>query len=291
MKSLLCAPVIMSVFLCGCAATTTQRNAMESFGLATERVGRMSENEYLSMRGDILEMNALIVVLDRARDARDRTHDEPTLAEATADRVAASKSLRMYGDLLMRLAADDRTEMVRRSARVFLDNITETLGPEITIEQEEALLNVAQGLSARWTARRKADTIRGVVLAFERAVTKLTDKLLADFSQDESSSGYLKSYAATAGELKEKASTIIDAGERFDLLERDKAVQAFVLAQKSLLRVEAVGARIRLCMDTLQLANAHVASAIHDDSYDLRQIREYEKQIQKIGTMQQVLGR
>jgi hypothetical protein len=236
-------------------------------------------------------MNALIVVLDKTHNARDRVHDEAAQAEATADRVAASKALRMYGDLLMRLAADDRSEMVRRSARVFLDNITETLGPEITIEQEEALQNVAQGLSARWTARRKAETIRGVVLAFEGAVTKLAGKLLADFSLDDSSTGYLKSYAATAGELKEKALAIIDEGERFDLLERDKAVQAFVLAQESLLRAAAIGTRIHLCLDTLQRANAHVASAIHDGSYDLSQIRAYEKQIQKIGTIQQVLSR
>jgi hypothetical protein len=99
-------------------------------------------------------MNALIVVLDKTHNARDRVHDEAAQAEATADRVAASKALRMNGDLLMRLAADDPTEMVRRSDRVFLVNITETLGPEITIEQEEALQNVAPGLSARWIARR-----------------------------------------------------------------------------------------------------------------------------------------
>jgi hypothetical protein len=154
MKFLLCATVIMSAFLCGCAATTTQRNAMESFGLATERVGRISESEYLSMRSEIIHMNALIVVLDKTHNARDRVHDEAAQAEATADRVAASKALRMNGDLLMRLAADDPTEMVRRSDRVFLVNITETLGPEITIEQEEALQNVAPGLSARWIARR-----------------------------------------------------------------------------------------------------------------------------------------
>lgn len=291
MKHLLCASIILCAFLSGCATTTTQRNVMESFGLATERVGRMSESEFLSMRGEVIEMNSLIMVLDRTKGAHSQGHNEPAHAEATADRVAASKALRMYGDLLMRLAADDRTEMVRRSARVFLDNIAETLGPEVSVEQEEALQRVAQGLSARWASSKKAETARAVVLAFEGAVTTLTTRLMADFSVEESSTSYLKTYTDTARELKTRASAVIDAGDKVDLQERDKAVQALLLAQKSLLRAEAIGARIHECMATLQQANAHVASAVRNDSYDLLQIREYGKQIQKIGTMQQVLSR
>jgi|GEM_PF-1822380 len=289
MKCLLYSSLILCAFLSGCAAATTQRNAMESFGLATERVGRMSESEFISMRGEIIEMNSLIMVLDRTEVAR-RGHDEPARAETTADRVATSKALRMYGDLLMRLAADDRTEMVRRSARVFLDNITETLGSEVSVEQEEALQGVVHGLSTRWTTRKKDETIRSIVLAFEGAVTALTTRLLADFSLEESSTSYLKSYADTAEELKTRAAVVIDAGDRVGLQERDKAVQAYVLAQESITRAEAIGARIHESMATLQQANAHVASAVRDGSYDLHQIREYGKQIQRIGTMQQVLS-
>ena len=143
MRCILIACTIFCTFLSGCATNTLQRNALESFGLATERVGRMSESEFLSMRDEVIEMNSLLVILDNSKSAGNRDYDEPTRAETTAKRVAACKSLRMYGDLLMRLAADDRTEMVRRSARVFLDNITETLGPELTLAQEEAVHNVA----------------------------------------------------------------------------------------------------------------------------------------------------
>lgn len=291
MKHLLYASLALCAFLCGCATTTTQRNAMESFGLATERVGRMSESEFLSMRNDIIEMNSLIMVLDRTRDSRGQSHDDPARAEAIADRVAASKALRMYGDLLMRLAADDRTEMVRRSARVFLDNVTETLGPEVRAEQEEALRNVEEGLSARWTPSRKAETIRRVVLAFEESVTTLTTMLGAELSLDGPRIGYLKAYADTARELKTRASTVIDAGEGVDIREREKAVRALVLAREALVRADAVGARIHECMSTLRQANAHVAAAVRDGSYDLARIREYGKQIQRIGTMQQVLSR
>ena len=291
MKHILIACAFFCTLLSGCATNALQRNALESFGLATERVGRMSESEFLSMRGEIIEMNSLLLILDNSKNAESRTYDEPALADTTAMRVAACKSLRMYGDLLMRLAADDRTEMVRKAARVFLDNITETLGPDLTLAQEEAVQNVALGLDARWTARKKSETIQGVVMAFADALTILSGRLLADFSLDESSTSLLKAYADTAKELKTLSAAIIDAGDRETLDKRNKAVKAFVLAQKALARAEAMGARIHEAMATLQKANAHVAAAIQDDSYDLREIRKYGKQIQKIGTMQQVLSR
>lgn len=290
MKYILIACTIVCGLLSGCATNTIQRNAMESFGLATERVGRMSESEFLSMRSEVIKMNSLLVLLDRSKNTDNWTYDESARAETTAMHVAASKSLRMYGDLLIRLAADDRTEMVRRSARVFLDNITETLGPELTLAQEEAVQNVTLGLDARWTARRKSETIKGVVLAFADAVTSLTNRLQADFSLDESSS-YLKAYANTAMKLKIVSSTIIDAQDKYSLSERNKAVKAFVLAQESLVRSQSIGARIHEGMATLQKANAHVASAVLDDSYALQEIRDYGKQIQKISTMQLVLSR
>ena len=291
MKYMLIACITVCAFISGCATNATQRNAMESFGLATERVGRMSESEFLSMRSEVIEMNSLLVLLDRSKNTDNWTYDESALAETTAMRVAACKSLRMYGDLLIRLAADDRTEMIRRSARVFLDNITETLGPELTRAQEEAVQNVTLGLDAPWTARRKTETIKGIILAFADSVTSLTNKLLADFSLDESSPSYLQTYADTAMKLEIISSAIIDTQDKYSLLERNKAVKAFVLAQESRVRVHAIGARIHEAMATLQKANAHVASAVQDDSYDLQEIREYGKQIQKISTMQQVLSR
>ncbi|SFK38702.1 hypothetical protein SAMN04488082_12232 [Desulfomicrobium apsheronum] len=291
MKYILIACAFFCAILSGCATNTLQRNALENFGLATERVGRMSESEFLSMRDEIIEMNSLLMILDNSKNAESRVYDEPALAETTAMRVAACKSLRMYGDLLMRLAADDRTGMVRKSARVFLDNITETLGPDLTLAQEEAVQNVALGLDARWTAQKKSETIQDVVLAFADALTILAGRLLADFSLDEPSTSHLKAYADTARELKTLSSDIIDAGDAEPLSKRNKAVKAFVLAQKALVRAEAMGARIHEAMTTLQKANAHVAAAIQDNSYDLREIREYGKQIQKISTMQQVLSR
>jgi len=291
MKYMLIACITVCAFLSGCATNATQRNAMESFGLATERVGRMSESEFLSMRSEVIEMNSLLVLLDSSKNTANWSHDESVLAETTAMRVAACKSLRMYGDLLIRLAADDRTEMIRRSARVFLDNITETLGPKLTRAQEEAVQNVTLGLDAPWTGRRKSETIKGIVLAFADSVTSLTNRLRADFSLDASSPSYLQAYADTAMKLEIISSAIIDTQDTYSLLERNKAVEAFVLAQESRARVHAIGARIHEAMATLQKANAHVASAVQDDSYDLREIREYGKQIQKISTMQQVLSR
>ena len=288
MKHVLYFSIVFLIFLTGCAGTAKHRDATETFGLATDRIGRMGENEFIAIRSGIIRMNKLQAVMDTAVTSRTIAYDESAPAEETAKRVSASKSLRHYGDLLMRLASDDRTQFVRRAAVTFADSVGETLGGELTAAQEEAIAGVIAGLDDYWSENRKARTIRNVVLAYEGTVIAMADLLLADLSLNGPDS-FLGAYDATATRLQAAAEAIIDGGDAFGGDARKKAVDAYYLARASRIRAKEIGTRIEAGIRALKAVNAEIASGARGGEPDLALIKEYGRQIQKIGNMQQVL--
>lgn len=287
----MCACLFLCVFLSGCAITTKQRDATETFGLATERVGRIGEEEFITIRDGIIQMNETLIILDRSKTSRSLPFDEPAQAETTALRLSTCKSLRMYGDLLMRLASDDRSQFVRRSALSFMDSVSETLGTDVSVEQEQAVNSIVAGFDTYWTENKRVKAIRDVVLAYEGVVNSLADRLLADFSLDKSAPSSLQAYEAKALQLQSVAGPIIDAGDKHDLNERKKAVEAYFMAESAHIRAQQIGARIHVSILTLKQLNTEIASGLRGNSYNLQDIKDYGRQIQKISNLQQVLSR
>lgn len=291
MKRLMCACLFLCIFLSGCAITAKQKDATETFGLATERVGRIGEEEFIAIRDGIIRMNEALIVLDRSKTSLGLPFDDPAQAEATALRVSTCKSLRMYGDLLMRLASDDRSQFVRRSALSFMDSVSETLGADLTVAQEQAVNDIVVGFDTYWTEKKKAKAIRDVVLAYEEVINSLADRLLADLSLHTSASSSLRAYEAKALQLQSAAGPIIDAGSQHDLKERKKAVEAYFMAENARIRAQQIGTRIHVSILTLKKLNAEIASGLRGNSCNLQDIKEYGRQIQKISNLQQVLSR
>lgn len=289
MKYILCA--ILCILAAGCAAKAPHQDATEAFGLATERVGRMGEEEFAAVRAGIVHMNRFQAVLDRSVTSKDLRYDNPATLAATAERISACKTLRMYGDLLMRLASDDRTQFVRRSAITFADSAAETLGTALNPQQEAAIDNVVAGLSCVWTERRKADSIREVVLSFEGVVNALADRVQADFTIDGPSASFLAAYDAEAARLQALADSILDTGRFADMNERKQAIFAAYMARNARLRTTEIGLRMQTAIRTLKQANAEIVSGVRSGACDVARIQEYGRLIQKLGNVRQILPR
>ena len=289
MKFLVCA------FLCflaaGCATTAPQRDATEAFGLATDRFGRMGEEEFTTVRNGIVRLRKFQAILDSTATADELQFDAPATSETTAERLSACKSLRMYGDLLMRLASDDRTQFVRRSAIVFSDSVEETMGTSLNAQQQAAIDNVIAGLASLWTERRKTDSIRAVLLAFEDVVNAMADRIQADFVMDGAPGTFLSAYDDAARRLLETAAPIVDAGSSVDANLRRQAVNAHYMAQAALVRAQDIGLRMKTAIRTLKMANAEIVSGIRGNTCDVELIREYGRLIQKIANLRQVTPR
>jgi len=282
--------VLCCVLLNACAMSATQIGNTQNFGLATEKIGSVSENEMIAIRAGIVEMNKALVILDRSKNSQNLDFDKPTFAAPTAVRVSACKALRHYGDLLVHLASDDRALSIRKSAIMFMDNVNEATGETLTSSQESILSTIITGFGYYWTEKAKAEAVAKIVTEYEPVVDRLADLLMADFSLEDTDMGFLKAYQITAKRLQNSAMLIIDGGEEYDLLEREKAVQAYFMGQTALVRSKEIGATMTSSILELKKANHAMATSIAEHGYNIADFKEFGKQIQKVNTMQKVLN-
>lgn len=281
----------LCILAAGCATTASQRDATEAFGLATERIGRLGEDEYAAVRSGIIRLNTYQAILDGSAKSGDLQYDGPATAEATAECISACKTLRMYGDLLMRLASDDRTQFVRRSAITFADSAGETMGMSLNPRQQAAIDEIIAGLSRIWTDKRKADSIREVVLAFEDVINALADRILADFVIDGRDASFLAAYDSEARQLQSMADSMLDTGRFADMGERRRIVLASYKARNIRVRVVEIGLRMQTAIETLKKANAEIVSGVRNNTCDAERINEYGRLIQQLGNLKQILPR
>ena len=289
MKNLLLA--CLCILAAGCATTASQRDATEAFGLATERIGRLGEDEFAAVRTGIIRLNTYQAMLDGSVKSGDLQYDGPATAAATAERISACKTLRMYGDLLMRLASDDRTQFVRRSAITFADSAGETMGMSLNPRQQAAIDDIIAGLSRLWTEKRKTDSIREVVLAFEDVINALADRILADFVIDGRPMSFLAAYEAEARELQSMADSMLDTGKFADMEERRRIVLASYKARNIRIRAVEIGLRMQTAIETLKKAHAEIVSGVRNNTCDAERINEYGRLIQQLGNLKQILPR
>jgi len=287
MKYILC--ICFCLMLTACATTAPQRDATAIFGLATDRIGRMGEDEFATIRRGIITMNKFQALLETSTTSPKLAYDAPATPLATAERISACKTLRMYGDLLMRLASDDRTQFVHRAAIVFMDSAGESLGKPLDDRQQAAIDYVIKGVARIWTEKRKTESIRNVVLAFERTVNTLTDRILLDLTINDSGAGFLSAYDQAARRLQALADSKLDRKDYQNLDERKRILDACYMARKAGLRVTAIGQRMHSAVATLKLANAEIVSGVRKGGCDPLLIKKYGRMIQHLANLKEML--
>lgn len=235
-------------------------------------------------------MNKELVAIDNRKKASDFKFDRPASVEATVTRVSASKALRSYGDLLAKLVSEDRGDSLKKAASSLIENTSLALDEDISDESRTSLTNLIVGLGSFWVEKKKADAARKIIPAFEHPVNQLADLLANDFSLTAGALGYLKAYESTARRLKNASMRLVNAGNQYTVLERDRAVQALVLSGKALSRATEIDKRATRAIDGLKTANAELVKIINDESYITDDIESYAKQIQELVNVFQVLA-
>lgn len=280
----------MGLLLSGCGLTVQQAAKTRSFGQNTAQVGAFGETEFVNIRDGIIEMNQALVVIDSSRTAGDMQFDRPTYAEPTAARVAASRALRRYGELLEKLTDEDRTDNLREVAEDLAANTAEALGDSLSDEREEAIGGVLSNVGSFWLDSRKARAIRQIVPAYQEPVEQLADLLAADLSIDDGAHGYLKAYQVTARRLGNVAGRLVNAGDRYSVLERERAVAAYTLSNQALLRSEQLDREAGKSLQQLKVANAELARLVEDSDYSTDDLKAYAKQVRSFVNLANVLA-
>lgn len=277
------------VSICSCGLTGKQIVKTQSFGSATANVGKIGEEEFVNIRNDIIEMNKLLVSIDNTKKANSLDFDKPTFLEPTSKRVAASKALKLYGELLVELVTEDRSENLQKAANALIDNTTSALGKDLSDDKKGAINKIIVGLGSFWIESKKADAVKEIIPLFEKPVNDLADLLIVDFSLDEGSLGFLKAYETTASRLKNAAMRLINAGDKYTMSERDRAVEALVLSEMAIKKSSELSKKAKSAIGGLKKANTELVKIIGDKVYTTDEIKEYAKQVQELLNMFTIL--
>ncbi len=288
-KAVFCLSII--AFLSGCGLTGNQIVKTQSFGTATANIGRIGEEEFINIRNGIIEMNTELLSIDNSKTSNSLVLDKPAYAEDTSKRVAACKSLKLYGELLTQLVSKDRSANLQKSANALLDNTGAALGKELSDEKKGAINKIIVGLGSFWVDRKKADAAKEIILVYQQPVDELANLLREDFSLEENSLGYLKAYESTAKRLKNVAMRLVNAGSKYTLLERERAVHAFVLSEKAISRSNILSSKAMTSIDGLKKANTELATVMSNNQSSTDDIKNYARQIQGLVNMYQVLSK
>jgi hypothetical protein len=280
----------MMTLLTGCGLTHGQIVKTHTFGTATENIGKFGEEEFVHIRNGIIEMNKHLVAIDNTKTADSLVLDKPTYVEPTMKRVAASKALRRYGELLTQLVSEDRSENLQKAANALSDNTSVALEKDLPDEKKGAINKMIAGLGSFWVEKKKADAAKEIISAYQEPVAELADLLGRDFSLEDNALGYLKAYVVTAERLRNASMRLVNAGDRYTVLERDRAVEAFVLSEMAITRSRELSKQATQAIDGLKKANTELFKAIHHHKYDTHDVKDYAKQIQALANMYEVLS-
>jgi hypothetical protein len=281
--------LLVAASLTGCGLTSKQILKTQSFGIATENIGKIGEEEFVNIRNGIIQMNKELIAIDNTKTARDLKFDRPASPEATSTRVAASKALKSYGELLVKLVTEDRAENLQKVANSFIDNTEVALKMDFPDDKIAAINKIIVGLGSFWVEKKKAEAAKEIIPAYQQPVNDLTDLLTEDFSLDDGALGYIKAYETTAKRLKNASMRLVNAGAQYSVLERDRAVQALVLSEHAISRAQEISKKASKAISGLKKANAELVKVIKDESYSSDDIKAYAKQIQELVNMYKVL--
>lgn len=272
----------------GCGLARNQIEPVHAFGGATATLGGLGEQEFAAIRNGIIEMNAALLALDRTKTTSNLTLDAPTSMTATAKRVAASRALRNYGELLLGLASAEPAADLQKSAQTLAESADEALGGEWSGEQREAVRDIVTAGGSFFLDRKKAGAVRRIVPAYAKPVEALASMLAADFSLDED--GFLRAYENVARRLKNAAIRVINSGGKYSLSERETAVRAWRMAEAALERANGLSGRFGVAIGNLREANRAMVKAVADRDYDRDEIKGYAKQIRELADAYSVLA-
>jgi len=281
--------ITFSLLLLGCGLTSNQIAKIQSFGAATEKIGSFGEEEFINIRNQVILMNKTLISLDTSKVSMNLRLDVPTTADATAQRIAASKTLKLYGQLLVSLVTEERSENLRNIAEDLSANASNALRYDLSDEQKNAINTLVAGLGSFYIDKKKADAARSIIPAYEKPVNDLADLLAKDFSVEGGALGYLKAYETIAKRLKNAAIKVLNSGSQYSDYQRERAVEAYALSQNAISRASQISEKSKASIENLKKANSELVKVIKEEEYITEEIKKYGKQIQELVNIHQII--
>ncbi|MBF0451378.1 MAG: hypothetical protein HQK75_11800 [Candidatus Magnetomorum sp.] len=280
--------IVVCMTAYGCAITSHQKQAVLSFGKASENLGAIISKELPILRNDTINMNMVSLVLSGAVEPENL--DSGLDSEDIAVRVAASDTLSNYGKLLVLLAQDDQSEKIKIASDELFSSVSRfnttasqfdftqlgnkyteltnkpffvsKFSPQIfgSIDRSiQGLGGIFQKIMLFYYHYKKANYMKTVVRLYKDEVNKICYLLMNDFSTK--GNGFIRDYKNTIDILENSIS-----GLRFmkNFQKRKAAVKGYRLLMENRARIENVAKNVETSLRELIDANNTLAQYMED---------------------------
>lgn len=279
--------LLLVLILSGCGMTAVQKQQVAQFGSATEAMGTIAETEFAQIRQEVVQMNTERLILSNKQNNPAIDLDTPIGLDPTLKRIAAAKALKSYGTLLNKLATADRAEDIKKAAGDLVVDFDAALDQGLSNQQKDAVTGLISYLGGMQIEKMKKEAAKQIVEKYKNDVDKLADLFAVDFSIDER--GFVKSYRDVAGDLKNEAIRALTQGEHPSFIERERALQDFVTAEKAKQKATEISIKARIAISNLKKTNAKLSEILANDNYEVADLQTYAKSIQDFVNLTQLL--
>jgi hypothetical protein len=274
----------LALVVAGCGLTLQQKAAVQKFAVATAGFATLTSSEFVSTRGDLIEMNTLRVELGDDAVRADRT-DAPFTVERVKVRVDAATALRDYADLLNALATSSQTEQLRNAADGFVASLRKVQGVNLSDEKAGAIGMVVQQVGGLAVEYMRAKAVRDVVTTTHEPVLQVIEQVRKDF--DPKADHWSLGYAATIVALR-GAADLAAAGPGA-VAKAPLIGRARVLAERNKQRFDAVAVEVAASVAALREAQINLRNAVQSRDITVEEIQSYAARVEDLIKVYRIL--
>ena len=266
--------LLIIIALSGCALTSTQKEAADSFAQASANIGDFAAIEFNHFRTATIDMNATSIAL-RGRASLLNSKDEPNLDEAlkpmpVIERVKSAQALSSYGKLLLSLVTETQETELKQASNNFVNSFKSVSKKNLSDAQLEGLGQLVQAIGSFWVEAKKADAVKAIVHHAKPDVDKLCDLLINDF--DVTAFNLATGFDATISMLEVDAISALKVNNT-SYTDRLIAVNGLKQAWGEREHLSNVSKQAIKTLNKLKDANAQLLQAIENDSLSVDDIK------------------
>lgn len=282
--------------LAGCSFTGQHFRASSGFGTGLPDIRRFSEEEFINIRNDTIDMNKKLLAIDSTK-AEGLIFDEPLSTDDTETKVIAAKALNAYGDLLVTIVTEDRMKNLQDNFTLLVTKMSVVWKKKFISTKIDAVTRLIAGLAFvhiknKLTEKKKADAAKKIILIFHEPANELATRLGKDFSLDDDALGFLYAYYMVAKKLRDASMSLVhemNAGNNHTVIEKGLVFKTFLMADNAIFNATKINKKVNKVIARFQRANVDIVKTINDEKYSISDIKRYAKHVQELAHIYSVI--
>lgn len=308
------AAFVLCFLLAGCGLTAQQRAQVSDFSRNASKSAEFASGQLKRVRDQVKALQAARYKIDHSLSCFDDKYglcvistDRGLLDAGLQQRITAVAALESYSSSLSDLLEADTSEDISEAATGLSESYSDASealdGSSFDENEQEALSGLVSVIGGWVSDREKAKAIKRIVPAYAEPVAMLTNLMKNDFTVQYNSpcrpefrdgrrpdaprkgpdkkAGIIDTYCQAGWFTKRAALAIIQDPESSHVRRKD-AVEAYFLADESLITGYVVSQKMDGLLEKFNKAHRQLILVLNDKKYETDDIKSFGKEVRSL---------